>query len=136
MIKSVIQAFLVNLASLWVADYFLTGFDIRSELKVYAIAAVVLILVNFIVRPILNIISFPINLVTLGLFSWLLNIALIYIVVLLVDGIRLAEGILQLDRLGIIALTLPNIDLTRFFTLVVATFIIGFVNWLLRKLVF
>ena len=136
MIKPVIQSFLINLSALWVADYFLSGFDLGYRWNTFIIAALVLILVNFVVRPILNLISFPINVLTLGVFTWIINVLLIYIVVLLVDGIRLTAGVLLLDRLGIIALTLPNIDLGKFMTLVVATFIISFTNWLLRKLVF
>lgn len=136
MLKTILQSFLINLAGLWVADYFLTGFDLTNNYRVFIVAAIVLILVNFIVKPILNIISFPINLITLGIFTWIINIFLIYLVVLLVDGIRLARGVLLLDNLGIIALTLPNIELSKLMTLVVATFIISCVNWLLRKLVF
>jgi|SRR3989344_1516635 len=136
MIKSAVQAFLINLGALWVADYFLSGFNLDNNFNVYAVAAIVLILVNFIVKPLLNLISFPINLITLGFFTWIINIVLIYIVVLLVDGIKLSAGVLLLSRLGVIALTLPNIDLSKIMTLVVATFMISFVNWLLRKLVF
>lgn len=136
MIKMAIQAFLINLAALWVADYFLTGFDLGGNLNVFLIAALVLILVNFVVKPILGVISFPINLITLGFFTWVINIVLMYVVVLLVDGIKLTPGVLLLDRLGVIALTLPNIQLSELLTLVVATFMISLVNWLLRKLVF
>lgn len=136
MIKPLIQSFLMNLAALWTADFFLSGFDLGDRWNVFIIAALVLILVNFIVKPALNLISLPINILTLGIFTWIINVLLVYIVVLLVDGIRLTAGVLLLDRLGIIALTLPNIDLSKFMTLVVATFIISFINWLLRKLVF
>lgn len=136
MIKPIIQAFLVNAMALWVADYFLTGFNIDNNVKVFSIAAGVLIVVNFAVRPLLELISFPINLITLGLFSWIINVALIYIVVLLVDGIKLSSGVLLLDKFGPLSITLPNIQLGEFLTLIVATFIIGLVNWVLRKLIF
>lgn len=136
MIKPIIQAFLVNAMALWVADYFLTGFNIDNNVKVFSIAAGVLIVVNFAVRPLLELISFPINLITLGLFSWIINVALIYIVVLLVDGIKLSTGVLLLDKFGPLSITLPNIQLGEFLTLIVATFIIGLVNWVLRKLIF
>ncbi len=122
--------------ALWVADYFLSGFNLDNTIKVFSIAAAVLILVNFAVKPLLQLISFPINLITLGLFSWLVNVALIYIVVLLVDGIKLSSGVLLLDKFGPLSITLPNIQLGEFVTLIVATFIIGLVNWLLRKLIF
>ena len=50
------------------------------------IAAIFLGLVNLIIRPILLVLSLPITLLTLGLFSFVINAALFWFVASFVDG--------------------------------------------------
>ena len=45
-----------------------------------------LIFINFIVKPILNVLTFPINFLTMGLFSAVLNIFLFYLLSRVVNG--------------------------------------------------
>ncbi len=136
MIKRIIQGILVNLGGLWIAELFLTGFEIQDNLSVYLVAAVVMMLVNFIVKPVINIITFPINIITLGFFGFIINMGLLYLVVTLVNGITLSEGFLTFRNLGVFALTFSDIELSKILTLLVATLIISSINWLLHKLVF
>ncbi len=51
--------------------------EIPGDLKTFLIISLTLGLINSIIRPILGIISFPLNLITLGLFGFILNIAII-----------------------------------------------------------
>jgi putative membrane protein len=63
---------LVIALALWVTAYILPGVHIEST-KALAIAAVVLGLVNALVRPILTLLTLPITILTLGLFYFLVN---------------------------------------------------------------
>jgi len=63
---------LVIALALWVTAYILPGVHIESN-QALAIAAVVLGLVNALVRPILTILTLPITILTLGLFYLLVN---------------------------------------------------------------
>ncbi len=58
------------------------------------IAAVVLALVNAIIKPIVKLLSFPVTLLTLGLFSLVINAAMLYIVDWIVPGFE-TVGFLQ-----------------------------------------
>ncbi len=136
MVKKIIQNYLVTLVALWVATMFLTGFRINQDWQTYGLAALVLMLAYFFVRPLLNLVSFPINIVTLGFFSYVINVLLLYLTVFVVRGIALTDGKLTFDKLGVLSITLPDIELSKILTLIVASLIISFVNWLLHKLVF
>jgi putative membrane protein len=63
---------LVIALALWVTAYILPGVHIEST-QALAIAAVVLGLVNALVRPILTLLTLPITILTLGLFYFLVN---------------------------------------------------------------
>lgn len=51
------------------------------------IAALVLALVNAIVKPIVHLFSLPVTILTLGLFSLVINAAMLYLVAYFVDGV-------------------------------------------------
>lgn len=55
------------------------------------IVAVVLGVVNIILRPILMILSLPVNILTLGLFSFVVNALLLMLVAALVPGFAIAS---------------------------------------------
>ena len=63
---------LVNAAALMLAAYVVPGLAVRS-FTTALLAGLVLGLINAIVRPVLVILTFPITLVTLGLFLLILN---------------------------------------------------------------
>lgn len=75
MIRFIIQA-LVTMAGLWLSARIVPGVDFTNTGSLVA-AAVILGLVNAFVRPILVVLTFPITVVTLGLFLLVVNAAMI-----------------------------------------------------------
>lgn len=73
-------ALLSNSIGLWLAQRFVAGFVMVGGLKGYLIAGILLGLLNLVVRPILKVISLPLMILTLGLFSIIINAILIIIV--------------------------------------------------------
>jgi putative membrane protein len=63
---------LIIAAALWVTAYILPGVAIEST-QALAVSAIVLGLVNALVRPILTILTLPITILTLGLFYLVVN---------------------------------------------------------------
>ncbi|MFZ6035801.1 MAG: phage holin family protein [Patescibacteria group bacterium] len=75
----------LNAAALIVVTYVVPGFVVESFW--YAlIAAVVLGLVNAIIKPILILFTLPITILTLGLFTFVINAALIWVVASFLPG--------------------------------------------------
>jgi len=81
---------LVIALALWVTAYILPGVQIDStqahSTQALAIAAVVLGLMNALVRPILTILTLPITILTLGLFYLLVNGFTFFLVTKMVSG--------------------------------------------------
>ena len=76
-------------ASLWVAAYLIPGVHVGS-VSALLIAALVLGLVNALVRPILTILTLPITILTLGLFYLVVNGVAFALAASLVPGFELA----------------------------------------------
>ena len=77
------------------------------------LAAVVLTLVNRIVRPIIKVLFLPINVITLGLFSIVINVALLWLVTYLVPGFHIE------------AMSILGVDFNEFFSLLIVSVLIG-----------
>ena len=72
------------------AAYILPGISVTS-FYVALIAGAVLGLINLIIRPIVKILTLPINFLTLGLFAFVINALLVLLTSYLVPGFRVAN---------------------------------------------
>ena len=80
---------LLNASFLILASYLLNGISVTS-FYIALIVAVVLGLLNALVRPLLIILTLPINILTLGLFTLVLNGLLVLFVASFVEGFAVA----------------------------------------------
>ncbi len=90
-----IAQFLVTALGLWLASRIVPGVEF-TDTGTLLLAAILLGIVNAIVRPILTILTFPITVITLGLFLLVVNAAMIGLVAVLLNGFvvdGLAAGI-------------------------------------------
>ncbi|MFK0734152.1 MAG: phage holin family protein [Gloeotrichia echinulata GP01] len=107
--------FLIALAtalSLLIVDIVVPGVDI-ANFPGALIAAVVIGLINAAVKPILFTLSLPLNLLTLGAFSLVVNGICFWLAAVLVPGFRV-DGIIAFI-LGPVVLSLANTFLTNYF---------------------
>ncbi|OGM97568.1 MAG: hypothetical protein A2735_01580 [Candidatus Yanofskybacteria bacterium RIFCSPHIGHO2_01_FULL_41_21] len=84
-----------NVVALYVASIIVPGFVVSGSWEQYLIAGLVFGLLNLLVRPILKVISFPLILLTLGMFTAIINILMLWILDYLVSFITI-EGFLAL----------------------------------------
>ncbi len=75
----------VNALAIWLAMEIVPGIEARSATAVIA-AALVLGLVNAVVRPVLLVLTLPLTLVTLGLFLFVLNALCLWLTSAIVPG--------------------------------------------------
>jgi len=80
---------LVIALALWVTASILPGVDVDSTTALL-IAAIVLGLVNALIRPILTILTLPITILTLGLFYLVINGLTFWLAATLVSGFHVA----------------------------------------------
>ncbi len=69
--------FVMVVFGLWLAAQIVPGIEVRSTSSVLA-AAVILGLMNAIIRPIVIILTLPLTIVTLGLFLFVINAAMLW----------------------------------------------------------
>lgn len=86
----------INAIALWVATQLLRpGLDFRGEWWKLVLVAIVFGLVNSYIRPILRIITFPISMLTLGIFLLVINALMLLLVGAVSDqlslGFRVAD---------------------------------------------
>ncbi|MEW6324894.1 MAG: phage holin family protein [Nitrospirota bacterium] len=76
---------LVNAGTLWLIANIIEGIEVRGALAAL-VAAAVLGIINAILRPIFILLTLPINILTLGLFTFILNGFMLYLASTLVKG--------------------------------------------------
>lgn len=102
----------VNAAALWVAAHLVPGIGVTG-LPPLLLAALVLGLINAIVRPVLLVLTFPLTLVTLGLFIFVLNAFCLWLTSRLV----------------------PGFEVQNFWAAFLGSLVISIVSWLLTAFV-
>ncbi len=80
-----IARFLVIAAAVWLVAAYVPGVTVREGLSSYLVVALIFALVNVLVKPVLKLLSFPLLLLTLGLFLIVLNTAMFGLTALLTD---------------------------------------------------
>jgi len=130
--KKHLRVFFFSIFALWLVKTVLPGVSYSGGFKTLIWASLVLTLVNIIIRPLINLLILPINLITLGSFRWLVNVATLYLVTVFVPQLKITGFLFTgLTFNGFIA---PQVYLTSFWVLVLASFLISltvtFLLWL------
>ncbi len=92
--KSIVIKIIVNGAALWVAAYLLTGIHLGSnggsQLVTILWVAVIFGLLNAVIKPVLTFFSLPVIILTLGLFTLIVNAAMLELTSWFADQLSLA----------------------------------------------
>lgn len=88
--RKLIVAILATAASLFATSYLIKGFVVNPTASSYLVAAIVLLIMNGLLLPLIKLLMLPINLLTLGLFRWLANVFVIYLFDLLYGGVQIS----------------------------------------------
>lgn len=90
MIKHFLRSFVFHAFAIYFVAQNIGGISYNGDLGVLALAGVALSLVEAFVRPILNLLLLPFNLITLGAFRWIVNVFTLYLTTLLIRGFSVA----------------------------------------------
>jgi len=71
-----------GILSFWLAVKLVPGVEFVGEFKYLIMAGACLGLINFFIKPIINLLTLPLRILTLGLFGLIINMALIWLVAL------------------------------------------------------
>lgn len=113
MLRTFALRVLINFLGLWAAAELMTGnIMYQDKLPILIVAALIFSVVNAVIRPLVVILSLPAIVLTLGMFTLVVNAFMLYLVTKIY----------------------PAFQLRSFWTAVVAAFIIWIVNYLLTEL--
>jgi len=130
--RKLIRIYLVNFVSLYITTNYIQGLTVNGGLKSMALGALVFMLINFLLVPFLKILFLPLNLLTVGLFGWLINVLALYALTSIVTDFALKAYFFS--GASVLGLTIPAMQLSTFWVAVLASFMIGvithFLQWL------
>jgi len=109
----ILTRILGNIAGVYVAAWFVPGFVINGNNKAYLTAGVILGILNLTIKPILKAFTFPLIIITLGLFTIVINSVILWVA----------------------AYIFPSILIADTFSLVMATIVISIVNILVSLII-
>ncbi len=130
--KTLIRNYILNLATLYGVSYIMPGLQINGGVQSLFLGALGLMFINLLVIPLLKIMFLPLNVLTLGIFTWVINVVALYLLTSVIPQIKLVPYTFSGYNLN--GFIIPSHDLTILQVAVVASFLIGlishFLHWL------
>ena len=130
--KSLLRSFIINIFTLWLTTEIVAGFKIANGIEMLVFGAAVFTLLNIFVRPILKILFLPINLLTLGAFSWLINVLVLYLLTYFIGEITINSW--QFSGLYYQGFIIPKISFGIIETYILSSFVISLISNFLKWL--
>lgn len=129
--KFIAQSIILQAIALLLASYFLSGLTVTPGVQNYLFAGILLTAGEYILKPILKIISLPISIITFGLFSFVVNAAVLYLITQIYPVIQVSS--FTTPQIPTKFFVIPSMHLNIFlsYALISATiyFISKFLSW-------
>ena len=78
--KELVLKIIAGIIGIWLAAQFVPGVEITDSWQTLLWVGLVLGLINYFIKPVLNLITLPLRIVTLGLFSLVINMGIIWLI--------------------------------------------------------
>lgn len=132
--KSLIKSLAIATVSLYLTTLLIPGIKISGGVKSYLVAGGILVLLNLFLKPLIQLLFLPINLLTLGLLGWLVSVVILWVARMItpdltIDSFYFAGWQYQ----GFIV---PAMKLSVFWTTTLAAFLLNLIsslmNWVIK----
>jgi len=131
--KTILRNVSIYTLILFLLPMLVPGVAIAGGFGTLVTGGIMLAILFLVLKPILNIISFPVNLVTLGIFNIFINALLIYLLTVFVTEISISS--FTYYRTNIFGFITPMMSFNTFFAYIYTAFILtainGFIRWLI-----
>lgn len=133
--KTVLRAILLNSLSIWLTSLISVGLTITGGIPTILMAGAVLFLIQNLIKPVLQIITLPFNVLTLGLFSWVVNIIVLYLLTLFIGEIRVSPFTFQGINYG--DFVISKLEINQFSAFILASLALkvmrDFLEWAAKR---
>ena len=131
--KTILRNFIIYGLILFLLNLLIPGVTINGGWWTMFIGAVTLTIFFAVLKPILNIISFPVNVVTLGIFNIFINALLLYLLTIFVTEISITA--FTYARASLFGIIFPVTSFNTFFAYIYTAFILTVINSFIRWLI-
>ncbi len=130
--KNYLRLSFLNTFSLFIVASFYPGLIIPTQILELLWAGVIFTIINQLVKPIIKLFLLPINLITLGLFRWIANVVVLFILTNLITSIQVKAFIMPaIDYSGF---AMPSFAVNTALTFILASFLLSLVFNLLKNI--
>ena len=133
--KKHLRSWFIILISLSITNYLVGVFGFSQGLKTLVSVALALTVFESVVKPIVKLLLLPINILTLGMARWLINVIGLYLVTIVVPGFSISPY--QFPGLNYNGFSAPTVNFSLFWTYVIVSFllnlVISLVRWIIKK---
>lgn len=133
--KSLARGIFFNALSLFLLTLILPGIKVYGGFATFIIAGFFLTLMYKILKPILNLVSLPLNILSLGMFSFFINVIIFYLATILVPNISISE--FTYPGFTLVGFVVPKISFNTFFAFVIISafhsVFVNFFTWFFKR---
>ena len=132
--KTLLRHYVIDTVALYLASTATSGLIFAEGIKTLLLAGVGLMAASLVVRPLINLLILPLNLITFGLFKWVSSAVALYLVSLVVPGFKIGNFVFLGLPTGWI--DIPSFSLNGILAYVGFSFLLSlitsFMHWLIK----
>jgi len=134
-VKSILRSIVFYSAALYLTSQAIDGVNVAGGLSAYLMGGIILSLLFIIIKPILSIVTLPLRIITLGLFSFLINVIIVYVLTIVAPNVSVSSFVFE--GFSFIGFVIPRLAFNTFFAFIIVslfiTIIVDFFKWLIKK---
>lgn len=129
--KHILRMFVFSIVGLWFTTQLLPGVVIVGTWQTLVAAGMILTFLTIFIQPLLKILFIPINFMTLGLASWLVDVVIFWLLTVLMPQIQIRAWTFSGSDVG--GIIIPPISINYTLTLILATLFLSLFTSLLQS---
>lgn len=134
MIKTLLRNTAIYSICLYLLMYIIAGVKISGGIQTVIIGGLALTLMFMILKPVLNVLTFPFNVITLGLFSIVTNAVILYLLTVFVPNISITG--FHFRGTSVAGFSISSLELNTLFAFILSAIVLsilsGSIRWLLK----
>ena len=123
--KGLLRSFLIHSLVIWLVAEYIGGIGFGKNINTIFAAGLALMLADTILKPLINLLLLPFNLITLGVFRWVSSALMLYITTLVVPNFSIHA--FRYNGLVTNFFIIPQLDFSPFAAYIVLGILISFV---------
>jgi putative membrane protein len=133
--RGFVRNVLFNSFSIFLLTQVMSGVKVTGGLPTYLLGGLALTILLIFIKPALNILSLPLNIITFGFFSFVTNIIIFYLLTVIVPGVSITA--FTFPGISYVGFVIPSIYFNTIFAFLLVSFlqslIVSFLAWLIKK---